>query len=362
MSKDNQKLSEIINSIFSTSREETSVGELVTELDNHGMAIVLILFSIPSALPIPAAGYSTLLAIPLFFIGARIIAGYNTVWLPEFLLKKKFSPAKLSQAKDKMLKLTSFMEKFTKPRLNYVVQSKVSFRLIGLLILLLACSMLLPIPGTNTAPAFAVFILGFGLLEKDGFIIIAGLLASVVALCISLAIIFFGRGMMTPEISYTSEMTVDKPAKEVGAVMTDASKLPQWIEGFKRAEHVSGTANTVGAVSHNYIDNGGEEMMMTETITAIQPMKKIAMDFSMDMMDMEYEMNLTEKDGKTIIRSETITKGNGLFLQSLFSFSQGGMQAQEDNNMASLKKLVEENTTDYFPETVLESSGVVVEQ
>ena len=171
-----------------------------------------------------------------------------------------------------------------------------------------------------------------------------------------LAIIFFGRGMMTPEVAYTSEVTVDKPAKEVWAVMNDASKLPQWIEGFKRTELVSGTANTVGAVSHNYIDNGGEEMMMTETITDIQPMKKIAMDFSMDMMDMEYEMNLTEKDGKTIVRSETITKGNGLFLQSLFSFSKSGMQAQEDKNMASLKKLVEENTTNYFPETVVELS------
>ena len=52
--------------------------------------------------------------------------------------------------------------------------------------------MLLPIPGTNTAPAFGIFLVGFALLEDDGVMLIVGILASVVALGISLTIIFFG--------------------------------------------------------------------------------------------------------------------------------------------------------------------------
>ena len=52
--------------------------------------------------------------------------------------------------------------------------------------------MALPIPGTNTAPAFGIFLIGFALLEEDGLLLILGILASLVALAISLTIIFFG--------------------------------------------------------------------------------------------------------------------------------------------------------------------------
>jgi len=52
--------------------------------------------------------------------------------------------------------------------------------------------MALPIPGTNTAPAFGIFLIGFALLEEDGLMLILGILASLVALVISLTIIFFG--------------------------------------------------------------------------------------------------------------------------------------------------------------------------
>ena len=35
--------------------------------------------------------------------------------------------------------------------------------------------MMIPIPGTNTVPAMIVFILGFSLIEEDGFISLVGL-------------------------------------------------------------------------------------------------------------------------------------------------------------------------------------------
>ena len=63
---------------------------------------------------------------------------------------------------------------------------------VAIVILALAASMALPIPGTNTAPAFGVFLIGFALLEEDGLLLVAGILASLVALAISLTIIFFG--------------------------------------------------------------------------------------------------------------------------------------------------------------------------
>jgi hypothetical protein len=56
----------------------------------------------------------------------------------------------------------------------------------------MAFSMFLPIPGTNTAPAFGIFLLGFALLEDDGLLLFIGILSSLVAMSISITIIIFG--------------------------------------------------------------------------------------------------------------------------------------------------------------------------
>ncbi len=170
-------------------------------------------------------------------------------------------------------------------------------------------------------------------------------------LLVIVAIVFFGSGLLTPSVTYESEISVNKPVKEAWSVLSDESKVKDWIEGYKRSELVSGTPNTVGATSNVYVDNQGQEMMMTETITEFIPHKKMAMTFTMDFMDMDYEMTLNESNGKTNIKSTSTTKGNSLFAKSLMSFMKSGMKAQEDANMARLEKVINNNTTDYFQET-----------
>jgi hypothetical protein len=186
-------LSNIIEQIFDPGRGPSTYGQLINEIDQHGMAVVLILFALPSALPLPAAGYSTVLSIPLFIVGFRFIFGYNTLWLPNTLRKKTFHPEQFSpKLVQGMLRLIHFVEHFAKPRLVPFVRSPSVYRVLGVFIIALACSMLLPIPGTNTAPAFGIFLIGFALLEDDGVMLIVGMFASLVALAISLTVIFFG--------------------------------------------------------------------------------------------------------------------------------------------------------------------------
>ena len=201
-----EKLSHLIESVFSPDIEETTLGEVIDALDHHGLAIILILFSIPSALPLPAAGYSTILSVPLFLIAFHFLLGKDSLWLPDWIRKKKFSPAKMSQMTPKLVRLTGFIERFTKPRLVALARSRALSIVLGILIFALACSMLLPIPGTNTAPAFGIFLIGFGLLEDDGVAILLGILAGFVALCLSLAIIFFGYEAVKLVISSVKDL------------------------------------------------------------------------------------------------------------------------------------------------------------
>lgn len=175
-----------------------------------------------------------------------------------------------------------------------------------------------------------------------------------------LLLLFFAKGLLTPSINYENEVVVDKSAKEAWAVMSDQSNMPKWISGFIKSELKSGTANTVGAVSDVYIEEAGEEMVMEETITAINEYEHMAMSFTMDFMDMDYEIYFKEDKGKTKITSKSSTEGNSLVAKSIISFMPSAMKEQEDKNLANLKKLINENTRNYFPEPIAETSEEII--
>ncbi len=162
-----------------------------------------------------------------------------------------------------------------------------------------------------------------------------------------LALIFFGRGLLTPEVSYKGEVIVNKSVEESWAVMSDSSRISEWMKEIQRMEPVSGTPNTVGAVSNVYVEQNGEVIVMEETINAIKANDCISMSFTMDFMNMDYEMRMKEKDGKTHITTKSKTKGNSLFAKSILSFMTGSMEKQEAKNLNQLKTVIEENTKVY---------------
>lgn len=187
-----ERLSSLIHRIFDPARGETSIGTLMKELDQHGIALVLIVFSFPSALPVPAPGYSTLLSMPLLFIGIGLLLGKKAIEFPKFVSSKTFNPAKFTKAIKLMTRIAVFLERFSKPRFTALVRSYSSRMLVGGIICLLGLSMAVPIPGTNTLPAGGIFLIGFSFLEDDSLFLLLGIMWSAVALCFTLLVIFLG--------------------------------------------------------------------------------------------------------------------------------------------------------------------------
>jgi hypothetical protein len=169
---------------------------------------------------------------------------------------------------------------------------------------------------------------------------------------------FFLIGIISPEVAYDCEIVVDKPMAEAWAVSQDEEKMPDWLEGFQRIEEISGTPGTVGAVSDIYFNSGGEEMVIRETIKDVKPDESTTMFFETEFMNMDYVLSIAPMDGKTKISSTTKAVGNGLFAKSVMALIGSSLKAQEDGNLANLKKVIESNTKDYFPkeEVTLEAT------
>ena len=79
-----------------------------------------------------------------------------------------------------MLPAVRRIDRMSGPRAS-IVTGSAGRRLAGLCVLLLSLLIALPVPGTNSPLAFAVFVLALGLIRGDGLLIAAGMVLTVAA-------------------------------------------------------------------------------------------------------------------------------------------------------------------------------------
>ena len=182
-----------------------------------------------------------------------------------------------------------------------------------------------------------------------------------------LVLLYLSFGLFNPSVSYGHEIKVDKPLKEAWAVTQDEAKYPEWLEGFQSMELISGERMKAGSKYKIIVNpgNGQPDFEMIETLNEIKEFEYVDMHFDSDFMDFEQKMIFSEVDGKTSVRSDSKVIGKNIFTRSMFSIMEmfgGAFQKQEAKNMEALKKVIEKNTTDYFPAPVVETEEVEIEE
>lgn len=185
-----EKLSTIISNLCTEKGElKITLKALQTELKQQGLGLWIILLSFPSALPIPAPGYSTPFGLILAWIGLLLLQKKNQLNLPEKWQKHEIHlPAKAIHLG---LKCLTFIERFVHPARLPKVKKFLNIKIIGLNIFVLACIMALPIPLTNTAPAAVIFLFGIGLLENDGLLLFFCQIGSFILISIYILLVFY---------------------------------------------------------------------------------------------------------------------------------------------------------------------------
>jgi len=150
---------------------------------------LFVLLAFPSALPIPAPGYSVPFGILLLLLAVQLIAGRKTPWFPEKFKQRSLEVTQVQGVLKVGLPWLRRIEAVSRPRLLPVCTSPPGRIVIGVAIALMSISMMIPIPGTNTAPAIGIFVTGFGLLDDDGAISLAGLVICLIAGALSVSIL-----------------------------------------------------------------------------------------------------------------------------------------------------------------------------
>jgi len=150
--------------------EPLTFGELVERIGDRGFGFSLLLLALPSALPVPAPGYSTPFGLAIVALAAQMLGGRKTPWLPGFITRRTLGGAFARRALKTAIGFLKRVEHLIRPRWA-LLHSRAALVFVGLLVGLMGALMIIPLPGTNTAPAMAIFLVGVGLIEEDGAVV-----------------------------------------------------------------------------------------------------------------------------------------------------------------------------------------------
>jgi hypothetical protein len=171
--------------------DTVTFGALLDSIADRGFGLVLLVLALPAALPIPAPGYATPFGLMMAALAIQMMRGRTTPWFPERIRQRSFSRSKLEWTVRHAGLPLRFVEWIIRPRWSNLARNRFFLGLVGFVVMLMSLSMALPIPLTNTAPSFVIFILAAGILEEDGFVLLGGLLLAPIAAGIAGVALYF---------------------------------------------------------------------------------------------------------------------------------------------------------------------------
>ena len=185
--------------------ERVTLNDILTLAGERVFGFLFVLLALPSALPVPAPGYSVPFGILLFLLAVQLIVGSKIPWFPE-RFRQHAIPLKQAQGVLKTgLPWLRRIEALSRPRLTPVCTSLPGRVIIGCAIALMAVSMMIPVPLTNTLPAIGIFVVGFGLIDDDGAISLAGLVLCVLGAILTSSVLLFGYTAVRAAITFFKE-------------------------------------------------------------------------------------------------------------------------------------------------------------
>jgi hypothetical protein len=154
--------------------ESLTLAELNRALKARGSATLIILLALPFCF-VAIPGLSVPFGIAIGCIGVCMAIGCEP-WLPRFIMGRRLSGARSRQLLGAGINVARKLERFARPRLAFLHAGPAMPRLIGLGIVIASLGLMLPlpIPFSNSIPAWAVVLLAIGRMERDGLLVLLG--------------------------------------------------------------------------------------------------------------------------------------------------------------------------------------------
>lgn len=153
---------------------ELTYQRILQALGERAFGIVLLFFSLPSALPFSAIpGVSVIFSVPILLFAFQMIFARKTMWLPKSIAERTIHQETIAKIIHATVPYLIKIEYFLKPRWAFMTCRFMEI-MNGSIIFGLAILLMLPIPLSNFIFASLLIIFSLGLIEKDGVFLAIG--------------------------------------------------------------------------------------------------------------------------------------------------------------------------------------------
>ena len=160
-------------------KDKVCTFDLLEALHERGFGFLLFIFALPAAVPLPGLGVNLIIAAPLVFLTAQQALGRHSIWIPEKIKYKSISKERFEAMLDGAMPYLVKIEYLIRPRLGFMTQGVFS-NIIGLAGLIMALSVCVPLPLTNTVPSMGIALMAIGVIMRDGLAVLAGMILGLV--------------------------------------------------------------------------------------------------------------------------------------------------------------------------------------
>ena len=185
----NARTSQILLALASQPGERLTVRDIMSVLQDRAFALLIVLLGLPNCLPMPPP-IPLVCGLLLGLVAIQIVSGREAPWLPRHLLNRSVARVDVERAVARAMPAFRRLERISRPRMTFL-DTPLAMRLMGAIILVMALGLLFAPPFVGQIPmGLAVCLVGLGLVERDGLVVIGGLVIGSIGLTLSLGFVY----------------------------------------------------------------------------------------------------------------------------------------------------------------------------
>lgn len=184
-----EKISDALQGWLEGDSDKT-LGSLVEVFGEKSFAVLFVLLLGVPALPLPTGGATHVFEIIAALLALQLIVGRDQIWLPQKWCKLELAGPKQQRFITGLMKLIRRLERFSRPRLRFLFQTRISNSVYGLLALggTAGAFFAPPFTGLDTLPALGVVLLSLGVLLEDVIVVAIGLVVGVAGVLLEIIV------------------------------------------------------------------------------------------------------------------------------------------------------------------------------
>ncbi len=175
--------------LASEPEERISFRDILAILSERSFAILVVLLGLPNCLPMPPP-IPTISSLLLIMIAVQMLVRRPEPWFPGVVLRGSVARSDVLRAVKRALPVVSVLERWSRPRLS-IFDQRTGSLLSAMLLLTMSIGMLLAAPLVGQVPyGLAVCLFGLGQIERDGVLVLSGVVAGAVGVVLSASFVY----------------------------------------------------------------------------------------------------------------------------------------------------------------------------